>query len=140
MHFNQIRNSHEFARIYGTIMAFLERSGIQSAGPLSAIYYSRNREKQQTDAAVTVPVSGVSEVTDKEVALFEIGRTKVAKATHVGGYDKLDRLYNKITGHLQAHNLKFSGVVIEEYVTDPKKEPDQAKWVTNVYFLLDDHI
>ncbi len=35
------------------------------------------------------------------------------------------------------NGLKHKAPVIEEYVTDPGKEPDSSKWLTRIYFFAE---
>ena len=31
---------------------------------------------------------------------------------------------------------EFSGIVLEQYITDPSQEPDTSKWLTNIYYYV----
>ena len=46
---------------------------------------------------------------------------------------EIDNL-NKQLAYLKENNTQAAGAPWEEYVTDPKTEPDTAKWLTRIYF------
>jgi effector-binding domain-containing protein len=56
------------------------------------------------------------------------------KGIHVGPYDKLEATHNEINRYVEFKNLEISGAPWEVYVTDPGKESDPTKWITEIYY------
>ena len=65
---------------------------------------------------------------------------------HIGDYEGLIDANAALQQWAQDHGLEFDmtgtpegsawGSRFEEYITDPSKEPDPAKWETDVAYLL----
>jgi effector-binding domain-containing protein len=50
-----------------------------------------------------------------------------------GAYDSSPEGWKKIDEFIAANGLVKNGIPWDEYVTDPKMEPDTAKWLTKLY-------
>ncbi len=56
--------------------------------------------------------------------------------THVGPYEKLSAAHTMLHKWLEENEREAAGRPWEVYVTDPGSEPDNTKWVTEVYYPL----
>ncbi len=83
-----------------------------------------------------MPVGGVDNVDDPDLELMTIEASKAAKTVHMGDYANLKESHEALMNYLKENNLEFDKYAIEEYVTDPKSEPDQSKWMTNIYYTI----
>jgi effector-binding domain-containing protein len=59
-----------------------------------------------------------------------------AKLTHVGPYENLGAAHKTVHEWLEENNREAACNPWEIYVTDPEQEPDNTKWVTEVYYPL----
>lgn len=60
---------------------------------------------------------------------------KVLQIEYFGDYNKIGDAHMAMGKYLAEKKLT-NGWVLEEYVTDPMKEKDTAKWQTNIYYML----
>ena len=58
------------------------------------------------------------------------------KLTHVGPYENLPAAHTTLQEWLEENKREAAGPPWEVYVTDPGKEPDNTKLVTEVYYPL----
>ena len=58
------------------------------------------------------------------------------KLTHVGPYENLSAAHRMVHEWLDENEREAAGLPWEVYVTDPGEEPDNTKWVTEVYYPL----
>ncbi len=134
--FEEMRDSKRYEYALSKTMNYLREKGLTPSGPPVTLYYTWDEANQKTDRGIAIPVEGVTEVEDDELVLMEIEESKVVKAVHVGEYMKLIETHDALTKYLQDNKLEFDKYAIEEYMTDPMSEPDQSKWVTNVYYTI----
>ncbi|MGZ5281452.1 MAG: GyrI-like domain-containing protein [Bacteroidia bacterium] len=123
-----------FTESYGAIFGPLGTNDITPTGVPCAIYYSIDEAKNQTDLAAAVPVNNnVPDIQGLEK--LAIPASKVITTTHFGPYENMAPAYQEMEKYLAEHDLKKE-LIIEEYFSDPAKEPDPAKWKTNIYFVV----
>jgi effector-binding domain-containing protein len=58
------------------------------------------------------------------------------RLTHVGPYETLSTAHETLHKWIGENKREASGRPWEVYVTDPGSEPDNTKWVTEVYYPL----
>ena len=102
-------------------------------GTSAGIYFTWDTVKKETDMAAVFPVSEAKTI--KDVAVFNIPKSKAVMAVLRGGYGREMEAHGAIAKHI-AEKGETKGTVIEEYTIGPNEEPDSNKWVTNIYYLL----
>ncbi|HMQ46808.1 MAG TPA: SRPBCC family protein [Saprospiraceae bacterium] len=107
---------------------------ISMPGMPCGLYYSWDMENQQTELAACVPVAQKSELPG--LSSFELPTTDALLVEYYGDYSGLEKAHLAIDDYLAKNKLEMEFPVIEEYVTDPGQEPDPAKWLTRVYYLV----
>ncbi len=132
LHFDKL--SQFFAGAYKDIYSTLNKSGLNPTDPPFAIYFSVDPQKGETDlgAAVVIPDSygalpGFEKIT--------IPQSKALMVTYYGPYENMAEVYGQLDKYVEDHHLQKAWV-LEEYFSDPMKEPDPAKWKTNVYYIV----
>ena len=119
-----------FKSVYG----FLDRQGIQPAGPAMTIYTSTDDTGFQYQAGV--PIAEAPKNPPRgDLAVGQSPSGKALKFVHRGSYDAMDETYEKITNYLDDKKLEAQDMFIEEYQTDPLKTPED-KLVVNVFVPL----
>jgi effector-binding domain-containing protein len=119
-----------FKSVYG----FLDRQGIQPAGPPMTIYTSTDDTGFQYQAGV--PIAEAPKNPPRgDLAVGQSPSGKALKFVHRGSYDAMDETYEKITNYLDDKKLEAQDMFIEEYQTDPLKTPED-KLVVNVFVPL----
>ena len=115
-----------FSQAFTDIMAVLESQGVQPVGPPFGKYYGQPGSVVDVEAGF--PVAGVIEPAGKVVpGHLPVGR--IVEATHVGSFDTLANTYADIESFFSENKLKPSGVMWENYLTDPETEqsPEHAR-------------
>lgn len=104
------------------------------AGMPCGLYYTWDEEKGETDCAQVMPLQEAH--TLPGFASIHIPQEEALLIEYYGAYDGLGAAHEAIESHLKSEGLTAAFPAIEEYVTDPEKEPDTAKWLTRVYYPL----
>ncbi len=144
-----IRDKVKFADIkqfytenYPKIIQKVTEDQLQMTGMPRGIYYLWDAENELADMAAAIPVSPIPE------------QGKANKKTNIGTgeaevYDNyiVYNYYGDYVNMKSAHDglgkacesvfKKHPTLVMEEYVTDPGSEPDNSKWLTRIYYVID---
>ncbi|MBA4053576.1 MAG: hypothetical protein C0490_02590 [Marivirga sp.] len=123
-----------FGESYGAIYSLIKELGLHSKGMPCAIYYSIDEHKKETDLAAAVPVEGSVPET-QEFEKIIIPSSRVVTTTHYGSYENMHPAYRALEKYLADHGSERE-LIVEEYLSDPQKEADPAKWKTNIYFVI----
>jgi effector-binding domain-containing protein len=133
-------------QLLGEVFAWLDKQGVAPAGAPFMRFHVINMETEM-DVELGVPVasalSGNNRITagvlpaGRYAALVYIG----VKNGRQGNKALLDWGVEKglVWDRWEAENGDGFGARIESYLTDPEKEPDQAKWETEVAIKLADN-
>jgi effector-binding domain-containing protein len=123
-----------FGESYGAMYGLIQERKLHPIGVPSAIYYSIDEQKKETDLAAAVPIEdGDAEI--KEFQKITIPSSQVVTTTHYGSYENMHPAYRALEDYLIDHRLK-KDLIVEEYYSDPEKEKDPSKWKTNIYFVV----
>jgi effector-binding domain-containing protein len=104
-------------------------------GVPTGLYFTWDEQSGTTDMAVGIPVSGSATVPNTEMMTVAAG--KALTIDYHGSYDGLQSAHLAIDEFINSTGVQTKMPVIEEYVTDPQAEPDMNKWLTKIYYLLD---
>lgn len=118
---------------YGQIMEVMGKENLKQSGPVFAIYHSESTTNFDFDAAI--PVTGKMQDMNN-VKAKEMADTKVVVVHFYGPYEATPQGHEMASKYIMGNNLEMTGVVWEEYVTDPGVEKDPAKWLTNIYYAI----
>jgi effector-binding domain-containing protein len=114
--------------VFGTVHDYLVRDGIHAAGPPFARFTFLG-DLVAVEAGFPVPreVPGEGVV---EPSTLPDGPAAVT--SHYGRYEDVDRAYLACRAWLDDHGYQPAGPHWEVYYTDPRREPDPARWRTDV--------
>jgi effector-binding domain-containing protein/ribosome-associated toxin RatA of RatAB toxin-antitoxin module len=122
----------KMSQLYGELAAYLKKYNLQVTGMPFAAYPDWDPSKPVKIEA-GFPVSGPLKAFGRiKYKLWPGG--KVVMATHYGAYETVGITHTQIQHYIQEKGLTVTGATWETYLTDPAKEPDQSKWVTEVYY------
>jgi len=129
-----VTNSAEFNtkldNAYSQIMSTMQKQGLKQAGPMYAIYYKWSKDTVDMEPGIVVDKAGKS---DDGVVASEMQSIKAVKLDYYGGMNT-EKAHNFIDDWSKKSNVSFTGPPWEEYITDPKTEPDSTKWLTRIYY------
>lgn len=134
--FDEVKEARTYDEGYAKIMTYLSEHKIQPSGAPVNIYFTWDEAAQKTTMAIAFPVDWVESVQDSELELIEIPESKAIRAAHHGDYMRLKETHEAMMDYLKQNDLEFDKYGIEEYLSDPKTEPDQSKWITGVYYTI----
>jgi effector-binding domain-containing protein len=126
--------SEAMGEAFFTILRFMDRHGLQEAGPPLSITRTFSGSELLFDAAI--PVRGASEETPRSEEGVRLGRTQagaVVRASHIGSYRFLGRTHEKIAAYLAAHRIERNGDAWESYVSDPTRVAED-ELLTYIYY------
>jgi effector-binding domain-containing protein len=113
------------------IYGYLDKQGIQPAGPAMTIYLSTDDTGFQFQ--IGVPIAEAPKDPPKgDIVIAKSPEGKALKFIHRGSYDSMDTTYEAITNHLDEKKLDAKDLFVEQYVTDPRTTPED-KLVIEVY-------
>jgi effector-binding domain-containing protein len=141
-HYVAIRNTIGMDKIgeflgeqYGKIIGGLGATGVEMAGAPSGLYYTWDEENGTTDMAAAIPVAAPTEVAGAQVISVAAG--SALKIDYYGPYEGMGAAHEAMDAYVKSTGAKIKSPVIEEYITDPESEPDSSKWLSKIYYLLD---
>lgn len=116
---------------YGEIMTSMSKQNVNQAGSVFAIY--RGDSETNFDFSACIPINKKASE-DGNVKVGQLAPGKCVVAHFYGPYEKTPEAHKEIHNYLKSHSLEMTGLIWEEYVTDPGVEKDPAKWLTNIYY------
>jgi effector-binding domain-containing protein len=120
---------------FKSVYAFLDKQGIQRAGPPMTIYTEFDDTNFQFQAAV--PIAEAPK--DPPKGDIAVGQSPIGKAlrfAYKGSFHQMeDTIYNAIPEYLDEKQLDPSGTFIEEYQADPVTTPED-KFDIQIFVLL----
>ncbi|MDQ3099761.1 MAG: SRPBCC family protein [Bacteroidota bacterium] len=111
-------------------------SGIQPAGQPTSIFFEWDEKNMIADVMAAIPVQAAENVTVKGFETYTVPTSKMLHIPYYGAYDRSENAHYAMDEMIKANELTHYGNVLEEYVTDPTTEPDTAKWLTNIYYMI----
>lgn len=122
---------------YKKIYHFAQKNSIELTGPPVGLYWNFDMNTGTMNVLPGAEVAaGTSIPSDSEFTIIKIPESNTLMDTHIGSYDGLKNVHDNLMKHLMQNSLKMGTYTIEVYVTDPMKEKDTSKWVTEVYYQL----
>lgn len=102
-------------------------------GNSAAIIYMWDMQANTADIAAALPVKGTEAI--KDITLVQVPESPAYSIVYTGGYAGSAKAHEALGKHVAASG-KILSYMIEEYVTDPSKEPDSNKWITNISYIV----
>lgn len=130
---NHDATSVAMAKLYGELMAVLDKSKVEVTGAPFCLYPRRDEAARQMEMVCALPVPANAKVPAK-YKIAEVAGGRAVKAVHTGSYSNLRNTHDEIARYITYKKLEISGPPWEVYITDPMMEKDSAKWVTEIYY------
>ncbi len=126
-----------FEKVFPQSEQAVQKAEVKLAGVPCALIYKWDTLAQQADVFAGLPIKAASDV---KVPGCEIVTIPAGKALMIGYTGKLEgtgQAHEAMEDMMKAKGLHLRSAPMEEYVTDPAKEPDTSKWVTNIYYPVE---
>lgn len=111
-----------------------KNAGNRIAGPASCLAYNWDEKSHTADLAPAFPVKGNEPVAGAD--MVTVAPSKALMTVLNGDYKNMMNAHAAMGAHIAKNNITPK-LVIEEYIKGPGEEKDTAKWVTNIYYLID---
>jgi len=125
--------SQQLANIYGQISTFMNTKGLKPTGSPFAIYHSFSTDEIDMEAGIPINREANSA---ENIRFQKRNGGKVIMVEHHGSYDKIGNIHDQVNQWIIRQNKKVIGSPWEVYVTDPQKEKDTSKWITEIYYPI----
>lgn len=108
-------------------------ANIVVSGMPCGLYYTWDEAKQKSDMAAALPT--LAQLTNiPETNAVSIPSKPALKIIYRGDKRNSGKAHNAMGDFMKDRQLFMDVPMIEEYITDPTKEPDPEKWTTNIYY------
>lgn len=111
----------------------MEKQGIKQSGPAYTLFQKWTKDTVIMEPGIMVNKAGKN---DGAIMASEMKSVKAFKIDYYGEYSRMESAYNFITNWAEQNKTTIIGAPWEEYIADPKSEPDTAKWLTRIYFPI----
>jgi len=125
-----------YAESYPKIYKLLDSLKIDPSGPPVGMVFGWDGINSIVDLMAALPVKEKMQV-PPGFDYVEIPTSPCIKLEHYGFYNTLKQAHAKLDYVMNSSTFTLQSPIIEEYVTSPSKEPDTSKWLTNIYYLLE---
>ena len=123
-----------FAKNFPLIFDAITKAKVEMAGAPTALYFVWDEANHSTVMGAAIPVKGNAKTKVKGFDTYVVAAGKNLHIAYMGGYGGLGDAHMAMDAHMKEKNLLQGIPIIEEYITDPGKEPDSTKWLTNIYY------
>jgi effector-binding domain-containing protein len=120
----------KFGEIYREIGVYMKANSVNMTGPPFGIYHSYSADSVDLEAgypADSIPPEG------SRIHSISTYGGKAAMTEFRGHYDGLSAAWKEFAELVDNAGYKLAGPCFEVYITDPFKEPDTHKWITELY-------
>ncbi|MBK6859121.1 MAG: hypothetical protein IPK91_12390 [Saprospiraceae bacterium] len=125
-----------YAKSYPKIYNFLDSLKIPIIGPPVGLILDWEGSTGQVYILAALPVENKMPNYPAWTS-FDIPQMECMKLEHYGSYATLRNAHVKLSYLMDNSPFTLAPPIIEEYVTSPSQQPDTSKWLTNIYYLLD---
>ena len=131
-------NFQDLAAFYGKyfpdVYVHATKDKLEMTGKPSGLYYEWDEKNGMTDVMAAIPLKSLDKAPEG-MDLVQLPASDAIVINYYGAYEGSGEAHMAMDEYLKANNMEANSPVIEEYVTDPTKEPDTAKWLTKVIYF-----
>lgn len=120
-----------FARAFSQVSAAMQAQGVQPVGPPFAHSFGMPGEEVEVEAGFPV-IAAVAQAGAVHGATLPAGRC--VHGLHLGPYETLRATYAELAQWARAQRLGIRDDMWEVYLSDPQREPDPARWQTEIFW------
>jgi effector-binding domain-containing protein len=124
-----------FSRSYATIMQAMNQKKMKMIGAPVGLFYTWDEKEMKTNMAAGIPIFGSLQT--GEVKTIRLSMATAYMIDYYGAYGGTVYAHIAMDEYLKQKGLRTKMPVIEEYITDPRSEPDNSKWLTRIYYFAE---
>ena len=114
----------------------LTAMGVDMNGPATAIYFDWDERTRTTDIMLAYPVEEVPATQIPGLIVYEAPASACMQTTHQGSVEYVELAHAALDEMIRTRGLEHYGNVFEVYRIGLMNEPDMAKWVTEVQYMI----
>jgi effector-binding domain-containing protein/uncharacterized protein YndB with AHSA1/START domain len=127
-----------FNQASGVVKKAIKTNNLQITGAVTGFYYSWDEATQLSTTVYGVPIKYKSSFQPSDILeIFDIKPHKALQIKYYGPSDKSGKAHYAMENYIIENQFNLVYPIIEEYVVDPKQEPDTSKWLTKIIYLID---
>ena len=127
----------KYGTMYAAIESEIKAQKLEKAGAPFAVTIRYDMDKNFLVFSPGIPVSGeVKNVKNKKITFSKCEAQKSLVYDYFGSYMNMQATYDAMYKHIGENKMEVAGNSWEEYITDPMKEADTAKWNTKIYIPI----
>jgi len=125
-----MENGHNiYGGAFGEVAGKIEAEGLEMTGYPLAFGNLWDEEAGLFEIEIGIPVTSGGKSIEGGRAL---------KADFYGPYEGIEKAHEALHQYMEANGLSLKGAPWENYVTDPGTELDTSKWLTEVFYLVNE--
>ena len=126
-----------FEKVFPQSEQAVQKAEVKLAGVACALIYKWDTLAQQADVFAGLPIKAASDVKVPGCEIVTVPAGKALMIAYTGRLDRTNLAHEAMEDMIKAKGLQLRSAPVEEYITDPAKEPDTLKWVTNIYYPVE---
>ncbi|MBX7163324.1 MAG: SRPBCC family protein [Saprospiraceae bacterium] len=127
--------NHVMEALYTKLGKFLQENKLSPSSPPLATYPGFKPGDTMIHVIALFPIEKACTEKSKDgISCGSWLAQKTVKANYIGPYEGTQIAYDEIEKYCRENHLTFAGDPYEEYVSDPMKEKDVTKLITNIYW------
>jgi effector-binding domain-containing protein len=125
-----------FTVSYPKLQDALQHGGLHPGTMKASLTYVWDEQNKIADIMAVFPVKESKKLADSlQVVSLHGGRA--IEIEFMGSYDSLGNAHKAMGDYMAFKKLQPIPPVIEQYITDPKTEPDTSRWLTKVIYYVE---
>ena len=124
-----------FPESYAMIQETMSQERKKMTSAPVGLFYSWDEQNMTSDMAAGIPVKG--EIETEQVKMIKIDTGTAYYLDYYGGYSGSYNAHTALGYYLKKNELELKMPIIEEYITDPRTEPDSTKWLTKIIYFAE---
>ena len=129
---------NKMPKMLTTLNNFVAKQNISLAGSPFTYYHKWDEANNAVIFSSCMPTTEKIISTDPEILTGQLQPFRALKTTLTGNYKNLNEALDTAMAYIKDNNLSIdeNGPMLEYYINDPKKNPNPADWMTELYVSI----
>jgi effector-binding domain-containing protein len=132
--FAEVDGGTYYPKTMGELMGKIAQHKLEITGTVYAIGYEYDEKKKEMDLAIGVPIARIPTGAFEGFQVVNVPAKSAYGTDYYGAYQGSGKAHETLMAYLAKQKIDSDGTWMEEYLTDPGKEADTAKWLTRIYW------
>ncbi len=109
--------------------------GLEPGVP-TGLYFEWNEQDRSADLLAGFAVQAPADLVVPGMDVVVVPASRMLHVAHRGAYDGLGAAHEALGTYIARNGFTHYGHVIEEYAIGPPQQPDTARWLTHIYYMV----